>query len=52
MAKISDEKLSDLVSRAAVLANAHEYAAAKRLLLQVPPSQILRATQQFNLLHL
>lgn len=51
MAKIDDDKLSDIVTRAAELANQHDLATAKRLLLQVPPAQLLQATQGFNLLH-
>lgn len=51
MAKIDGDRLSDIIQRAAALADAHDLAGAKRLLLQVPPSQLLQAAQGFHQLH-
>lgn len=48
MAKIDGNVLSDLVNRAAALAKEHDLAAAKRLLMQVPVSQLFLAVQGFQ----
>lgn len=51
MAKIDSDRLTDIIQRAAALADARDLAGAKRLLMQVPPSQLLQATVGFHRLH-
>ena len=48
MAKIDSDKLSKIVNAAALLVQEHDLAGAKRLLMQVPPSQLFEVAQDFR----